>query len=397
MSFSLPKFLRKVSAQTLQIYFDERPIIKTSAIKWGSSPRELVGAVWVAIEDLPDRERERVYDDFERTSQLADDTGQLALRGMLGGESELLCAISEMESPEDRALWVLLRRPEAFDRALSFAYAERLLYGRSWSRFRLSGPISLDPDEAAIDAMGREIRGFFEEFDGSGRRLLIDHFDRGSAKAADRLVQYTIYVEKLPESSLEFAGAEPERRTIRPVREAALCMDHGVGVLDVMSEGGKRLREKLARTFAQFALGDTAEVELMSRRDFHLDRLKRLIPFPTDAKDGIRNVAVTRLALAPASGSYGRVTVEVGKTSTETIHASSERWFGHAEPIGRLEWRIVQATLRIAFHPEVDGGREKVVNVTLRMPNGSDLRNQTRRHQLVSEKYLERWGLVAPA
>ena len=165
----------------------------------------------------------------------------------------------------------------------------------------------------------------------------------------DRLVQYTIYVEKLPESSLEFAGAEPERRTVRPVREAALCLECASGLLDVMSDGGRHLRDKIARAFTRFALGDAAEVELMSRRDFHLDRLKRPIPFPTDPKDGIKNVTITRLCLALASGSYGRVMVEVGKTSTETIHASSERWFGHAEPIGRLEWCIVQATLRIVF------------------------------------------------
>ena len=51
MSFSLPKFLRKVSAQTLQAYFDERPIGAPSAIKWDNPPRELVRAVRIAIEE----------------------------------------------------------------------------------------------------------------------------------------------------------------------------------------------------------------------------------------------------------------------------------------------------------------------------------------------------------
>jgi hypothetical protein len=255
----------------------------------------------------------------------------------------------------------------------------------------------MNPDDAAINVMAEEIKGFFEEFDGSGRRVLIEHFDRGSVTAVDRLVQYTVYVEKLPESNLEFAGLEPLRRTVRPVRESALCVECASGLLDVLSEGGKTLREKIARAFAHCALGDATMVELVRRRDFHLDRLKRPIPFPTDASDGIKNVAVTRLCLAPTSGIYGRVTVEVGKMTQETIHAASQRWFGYAEPVGGLEWRIVQASLRITFHPEAEGGREKILNVNLRMPNGSDLRNQTRRHQLVSEKYLERWGLVAPA
>ena len=57
----------------------------------------------------------------------------------------------------------------------------------------------------------------------------------------------------------------------------------------------------------------------------------------------------------------------------------------------------MHAKLRIIFHPEASGRREKVVNVELRMPNASNLKNQTFRHRLVSEKYIERWGLAAPA
>jgi hypothetical protein len=51
-------------------------------------------------------------------------------------------------------------------------------------------------------------------------------------------------------------------------------------------------------------------------------------------------------------------------------------------------------TDRITFRPEANGKREKSINVELRAPNGSNLKDQTQRHQLVSEKYLLRWGLV---
>jgi hypothetical protein len=36
------------------------------------------------------------------------------------------------------------------------------------------------------------------------------------------------------------------------------------------------------------------------------------------------------------------------------------------------------------------------VTAELRVPNTSNLKNQTWRHQIVSEKYIERWGLAAP-
>jgi hypothetical protein len=39
----------------------------------------------------------------------------------------------------------------------------------------------------------------------------------------------------------------------RPAREAALCLDSGAGTLDVLSDGGKDLREKIASAFARIA------------------------------------------------------------------------------------------------------------------------------------------------
>jgi hypothetical protein len=333
-------------------------------------------------------------------SQLADDTGQLALRGMVSDSPGLLQAFSDIDSHEGRALLVLLGDPDAFNRALNWAYAERLIDGKYWDRFRVIGFVSADAPPDLLETLARKIKDLFRAFDGSGRRVFIDHFDRSAiplfGSASERLVQYTVYVEALPESNLEIGEDGPTRRTLRPAREAALCLDCGSGVLDVMSKGGRRLREGIASAFAQLALGDASKIEREQRRDFHLDRLKRPIPFPTDQADGIDTVRVTKLGLAPANEGYGRLTIEIAKTSEEPIHSVSKRWLGAAEPIDHVEWRIVQATLRIVFHPESGGGRGKIVNVSLRSPNSSDLRNQTRRHQLISEKYLVRWGLAPP-
>jgi hypothetical protein len=400
MHFSLPRFLRRVPSESLATYFEARGLNAVAKIQRSASGQHGVERVRQAIESLPESEFLRIYDDFDRVSQLADDTGQLALHSMIGGASKLLEALSDVDSREGRALLVLLGQPDAFDRALSAAYAERLIDGKYWDRFRVLGFVSADAPLDLSETLAREIRDLFRAFDWSGRRVFIDHFDRPGgplfASASERLVQYTVYVEALPESNLEIGEDGPARRTLRPAREAALCLDCGSGVLDVMSRGGRRLREGIAGAFAQLALGDALKIERVQRRDFHLDRLKRPIPFPTDPADGIETVRVTRLGLAPANEGYGRLTIEIAKTSEEPIHSVSKRWLGWAEPIERIEWRVVQATLRIAFHPEAGGGRGKIVNVNLRSPNSSDLRNQTRRHQLISEKYLVRWGLAPP-
>jgi hypothetical protein len=390
-----------VPAGSLKIYFDERRFDQTKEIDWDAKPPDLVRQVRTVIESLKEEHRHRVVDDFERVSQLADDIGQLAIRGALTDAPDLLDSISEIDSHEGRALLALLRRPEAFELALSVAYAERLQYGRSWNRFSVRESRSPDNSAAARDVLSKEISGLFEAFDGSGRRVSIDMFERGMTGSlrgpADQFFQYTIYVEKLPESSIEFVENGPARRTIRPAREAALCLDCGAGILDVLSDGGKLLRDKIASAFTRIVLGDEAGLQPVRRRDFHLDRLKQPIGFPTDSRDRIIDVTVTQLSLAALDSKFGRVTIDVGRSSDESIYSASQRWFGDAEPIGRLDWRVVQAKIRIVFDPEEAGRRKKVVTAELRVPNSSNLKNQSWQHQLVSEKYIERWGLAAPA
>jgi hypothetical protein len=165
----------------------------------------------------------------------------------------------------------------------------------------------------------------------------------------------------------------------------------------VLSDGGKHLRDEIAGAFARVVLGDEVGLQPVRRCDFHLDRLKRPISFPTDPRDRIINVAVTQLGLAALDSKFGRVTIDVGRSGDEGIYAASQRWFGDAEPIGRVDWRVVQAKIRIVFDPEQAGRRKKVVTAELRVPNASNLKNQSWRHQLVSEKYIERWGLAAPS
>jgi hypothetical protein len=125
---------------------------------------------------LAEQQRDRVFDDFERVSQLADEIGQLALRGTLVTAPDFLDAISGIESHEGRALLALLRQPDAFEHALSVAYADRLQYGRSWNRFSVGKPRTPDHSAAARDTLSKEIGRLFEAFDGSGREVLIDIF-----------------------------------------------------------------------------------------------------------------------------------------------------------------------------------------------------------------------------
>jgi hypothetical protein len=84
MGFSLPNFLRRTPPTALEPYFADRGFSRLDGINWKSRDRALLGQLLEAIEALPNQDREHVFDDFERATQLCDEIGQRALQSVLG-------------------------------------------------------------------------------------------------------------------------------------------------------------------------------------------------------------------------------------------------------------------------------------------------------------------------
>jgi hypothetical protein len=397
MSFSLPRFLRRMQPSDLQGYFSTRAIHFSDPIDRTDKPTDLLSSVKALIEALPEIERERVFEDFERIDQLSDDIGQRALQSLIEHNEALLRRFHSCNGSEARGLFVLLANEEAFDNALATAYAERMRHGRSWSGYCLPAPLAPSKNPTDIGLLEADLRALFHEFDGTGRKLKVDWFERRTCDlkgaALGQIIHYSVYVEGLPECSIEFDREVPRRRTRRPVIEAAICCDPASGMLDIVSKGGRPLRKEIAQSFAARLLDSENALTPVRPRGFELDRLKRPMPFPTDPSDGVKSVEVTFLRLRNTAGRFGRVTIEVDGEHAD-IYGTSAGWFGDFDPLRRSEWRVMQAKLRIAFHPEGNGKRGKSITVELRAPNGSNLRDQTRRHQIISENYLVRWGLI---
>ena len=101
-----------------------------------------------------------------------------------------------------------------------------------------------------IALLETDLRALFRELDGSGRKLKIDTFERRTCSVrggpTERVIHYSVYVEGLPEISVEFDRDEPKRRTRRPVIEAAICFEPETGILNVMSKAA-RIRERASR------------------------------------------------------------------------------------------------------------------------------------------------------
>ena len=306
-----------------------------------------------------------------------------------------------MDNSEARSLAALMENEALFRKALVARLADRLRTGRSWSGFLIApivGSITEGQIAAGLPSFEADMRAIFMKLDGSGRKLSIDRFERDRPGTSGRFTQYTVFVEGLPQASNEFEADRLVPRARRPVFEAALCHDPERGTIDVVCKGGRDVRLDLARAFVHRLLGSESDPKAVRLRSVNLDGLKSKMPFASDPGDGVRRVAVILLRLRDADESFGRITLEVGsEADDEDIWTRSGEWFEDFDPLAYANWSVTQASLRIEFHPEKDGGPPKVMTVDLRTPHGTNLKDLPRRYTTVVEKNLLRWGLLQDA
>jgi hypothetical protein len=277
VSFSLPRFLRRIAPKSLERYFAARQTALAGPLDWDAPHPDLLRALQQAIYALDEATHDRVIGDLERANKLCDAVGQFALRSVVANDPALLRRLESEDSDESRALVVLLEDDAAFDRALAIAYGDHRRNGRSWSGYNVASNLIATNDPLGLQALGDDISRVLRDLNGSGRRLKIDHYERQGRPADGRLIgsttHYSIYAEGLPESDLVFERGEPRRRTRRPAREAAIYYSPDHRVLEVVAEGGRLVRTTIAQAYARQVLGSRDELTPIDVRSFALDRL----------------------------------------------------------------------------------------------------------------------------
>ncbi|MGD0631792.1 MAG: hypothetical protein ABR987_20870 [Terracidiphilus sp.] len=398
MDFNLKRFLRRAAPDVLHQYLDVRQINLAGRVDWQNPMQTQPDALFAVITALAQRDRDAIITDFENVEQLCDAVGQVALHSVAAGDKRVLFLLQSADSNVAKSIALLLAHGTLFEYALAAAYADRLLMGRSWSAFNINASATIGFSSPNLPAFEAELTTALTRPDGSTGKLKIDSFERGTFAEDGKLVglnvHYAIYSEGLPVSDVAFVGDELKRETRHPVHEGAILYDADGSTLDVVAGGGKAVRNRIADSFAQNMLGIKGKVHPVSARQFDLNRLRRPMAFDSDPADGIKIAKLTLLRLARAGSRYERVTIEVDPSDRIDLCTRSTQWFGDADPLRWPDWYVTHATLRIVFHPEPGRTRDKIVSIQLRS-NGSNLRDQTLQHQVVCQKYLARWRLVA--
>jgi hypothetical protein len=383
---SVTSFIRNTPAASLRAYFDRSGIALPVPVNWEAPEPEVIRPLLRAVDEMDEMAKARIVNDAERVSAMADEAGQTAIYSV-AQDPGLLDAL---QNGHDRALWMFLHDRAGFQHAEEVRYADERRRGRMWDGFIGEPDLVLQRDAAAVEAFRAAVRERFRS-----NNVHVDIFDRirPTFDGTDcALVQVTVYREGRPDDFLEFVNGTLDRRPRRPVFEAALTYEPATGVIEVVAND-RESREDLVRLFARDLLATEFRQERLPLRQFDLRVLQRPYAFPTDPGDGIESVRVNHLRLMPVDTVGERATLECMRQATQTIWQMAQDRFGANNPL-LGGWIVTQAKLTIRFHPEAGSRRGKTLPLTITMPHGCNLKDQTEREQMIGEKYLRRWGIL---
>ncbi len=384
---ALSAFLRKTPGQALREYFDQPQIALPHEFDWTVPEPELSGPLLKAIEAMSRAERDRVLNDAERVTALADEPGQGALYSVAADAAFL----DSLSNPYERSLWMFINMLDRFRHAEEVRFTEDRRRGRMWAGYVTEARRVVHRDAVTLHAFVSAIK----EFSGAAH-VHVDIFDRvRTTHEGDEcdLVQVTIYREGRPDDLLRFddEGALV-RQAYRPVFEAALTYEPATGGIEVVA-GDKAMRLETVKAAVTHLLGIAFKENRLPLRRYDLSVLLTPYDFLVDDEDGIEGVEVRELRLMPIDDNSQRVTLELMAKADGTIWSMAEEMFEDRTPL-RDGFVITRAKLVVKLARRPGGDRRRTLTLTITWPHGCDLKDRTATEQLIGEKYLRRWGIL---
>ena len=386
---SISTFLRKSPVSALRAYFETAAFDLPGTIDWEGEEADVMQPLLKAVNKMDEAEKGQFLLDAERVSTLADEAGNTALLSVVKDQA----IFASLEVGHGCALWVFLNEPESFRKAEEVRYTDHRRHGRAWDGFVLAENCTVSTDPIAIAAFTSAIRERFKT-----RNVEVDVFERqrhchdGKTK---KLIQVAVYREGRPGAALRFSDAGRLTRWVdTPVFEAALTYQPESGAIEVTADR-KDTRLDLTKFMARDLLGQSFNEQRLPVLQYDLSALLHPHKFDRDIVDGIESVTVTALRLVADDDVPDRMTFEKSAFSDRTIWETFAHRFPDDNPLSGGHWSVVHAKISIKFGPSAAEPRGKTLALSITEPSGCNLKGLTAREQLISAKYLRRWGFLA--
>jgi len=370
--FDPRKVLKHIANPLLREFFTRRG--ELDDVPWDELTEHKIEPVFEAWQALGEASQKQVQIILRDINELADHRGLAVLaEEILWRCPDRADEYKAQSSKADKAMWVCLYVPEAFEEAAIFARADALKGGRHWGkRNGLPKGVAVSGD-GVTDRLATTLTQFYSTAQLRGRFCKVVPYSRGHMVFDD--------------------AGRSSMQSERYAFENVFVYNSDEGTMESYVTGGRRVREPLEVAFCRAVLGEDVGPGDPLRPSFRLDHLLTPdFPLPTDPNDGVEEARITRLRISPrGSGGYIEIKANL-KGHPNDIYSKIERWL-KAESIPAASTRVLQTTFRLAFHH--DGpGRQPTLTFDVSAPNSSNLKSKPDEKREVGERCLKLWEVV---
>lgn len=388
--FNYKKFLRTVPARVLREYLGERQFLIPHDFDW-SAPEDACVKALAAVIDGGDLEwRSALISDLQEAADLADEAGYRAILNACPAYASLVPVLKDMETFEQRALWIFWKHPEVFDKAQEIRFFDDNAIKQETKRTKLNGALPMSLVASDIQALANAVAAFYRQHEGSGDHCEIEIVHRH----LEGSVQLTLYIEGLANNRPEFETGKLRRRRSHPAMELALVYNDTTTIVETAVRGGKKYHERLLNGFIRCLLKTVVRPQALRPQTFKLVNLKRGVTVSDGLKYGIQRVRLKKLVLLALDGSGGTLTFNApAKDITQSAEMLAARWFQERDPLKGL-FVIVQATIAIHFIPPTQGRKRRPLYIEFRRNSTIKWDKIDERERAMVEAFLVEWDLV---
>lgn len=355
-------------------------------VEWAELGNTQIQGIYDAFLDFSDADRQNLEIELHNIHTVAqsDEGIRILVENAVFMGFDIAEELDQIDSRYDKAMTVLLRYPQVWDKAVTLVHADNLS-GRCWYRRNTLPKQAPDTSEPAMDMLKRDISAFYWQSQGRGQRCTVDYIQRNEHQD-----YFFVYLSDHANTDLTWDEAGRLQRVRRRCAfEVVFVFDRSTGVLDVFANGGKNVIEPLQEIFAKAIIGFDLDPQDPEAPYWVEDLKDRSFQLVTDPEDGITHVAVRMLRMHPLGNKNNKLMVKLPSDvkPDEIYDWLDEKLDTTQLPISVL--RVERATISM----KLDGyGRKKSLTFDI-SPKSCTLKSESEQFRKLGEKYLRKWGL----
>lgn len=386
--FDPRKILKRINNSLLRTFFELHGGLP--GVPWDEIREHQMEPVYSAWQDMPEDRRRHVHVILHDINELADDRGLKVLVEEM--QRSIPVNFDEFEAltgQADRAMWAYLNSRNAFSIAAQFARAEALATGRYWVKRNELPQQMIEMKDPLKTALQDGLAQFHWDRQMRGKHCVIEYYER-----ANGCQYFFAYLDDYPDKQLIFDDAgHMVPREDRRAFEHVFVFDPSDGSLEMFARGGKTVYGPLQQIFCKATLGLDVDPADPVRPAYTLDHL--LLPnraLPTDPRDRIASVTITRVRLQPidAAGDY----IELGLDPNRGVHHIDQAIaeYLNTNRLSPARVRVKQMSFKLLFMPD---GAARSLSFNVTCPSTSDLKSKPDELRTIGERCLRLWEVTS--